>query len=89
MGLSYWMRNVIAKILARYYIGLPALLLALALNYFNIAVEGISVGPWAIAAAVILWAWPVWPIVAVTFVILGAIAPALCKLGGSNMKSSS
>ena len=89
IGLSYWMRNVIAKILARYYIGLPALLLALAISHFNIAVEGIAVGPWAVVVAVILWIWPVWPLVAVTFVLLGSIAPALGKMGGSNMKSSS
>ena len=79
MGLSYWMRNVIAKILARYYIGLPALLLALALNHFNIAVEGIAVGPWAIGAAVLLWIWPVWPVVAVTIFIFGAMAQGFNK----------
>ena len=87
LGLSYWLRNVTAKILARYYIGLPALLIALGLNHYNIAVEGVSVGPWAIGAAVLLWVWPVWPVVAVIFVILGAMAPALGKMGGPTMGS--
>ncbi len=86
-ALSYWLRNVTAKILARYYIGLPALIIALGLNHFNVAVEGVAVGPWAILAAVILWIWPVWPVVAVAFVLLAAIAPALAKAGGPTMGS--
>jgi hypothetical protein len=74
---SYWLRNVTAKILARYYIGIPALVISYIINRNGIEINGVVIGPWLIAASIIAWLWPIWPILAVFIFVLGAVGKGI------------
>jgi hypothetical protein len=76
---SYWFRNVTAKILARYYIGIPALVISYIINRNGIEINGIVIGPWLIAASIIAWVWPIWPFLAVFVLIFGAIGKGMSE----------
>ena len=74
---SYWFRNVTAKILARYYIGIPALVISYFINRNGVEINGVLIGPWLIAASIIAWVWPIWPLFAVFIILLGAVGKGL------------
>lgn len=79
LGLSYLSRHAISKVLVRWKIGLPSLMLAIGLYLISP-----DFGTLAIIIAVFVWAWPLWPLLVILLALFVAVAPALSKMGGSS-----
>ena len=77
-SLSYLTRHAVSKVLARWKIGFPSLLVAIGIFYIDP-----NLGVWAIIAAIFIWAWPLWPLLVILLALFVAVAPALSKAGGS------
>lgn len=71
VGLSYWLRHVIAKVLVRSWYGAPLVIVGTLIGQTYPDIGGII-----IAAGAIAWLWPIWPIalivVCVVFVVMAA-----------------
>lgn len=76
VGLSYWLRHAIAKVLVRSWYGAPLVILG--------ALIGQSypdIGVIVMAAGAIAWFWPIWPIalivICVVFVVMAAVGKSV------------
>jgi hypothetical protein len=71
-GVGYWLRHAFAKCLVRSHYGLPAVILAIAICSIDP-----TIGMWALAAAFLLWFWPIWPILLILVCVVGIVAVAI------------
>lgn len=77
-GIGYWLRHALAKCLVRTHYGLPAVILAIALCSVNP-----TVGLCALAGAILIWCWPIWPLLLVVACFAGVVLAALAKAAPS------
>lgn len=70
-GIGYWLRHALAKCLVRTHYGLPAVILAIAICNVDP-----TLGMWALFAAILVWFWPIWPLLSILIVVTIAIAAA-------------
>ena len=80
-ALGYWLKNALAKVLVRSWYGLPAVILAIAICNTNP-----EVGIWVLLAAILLWVWPIWPLLVIVFAFAAIIFYALGKGATKNVK---
>lgn len=72
VGLSYWLRHMIAKVVIRTHYGLPLVILG------AMMCESLpDIGPFVLIGGLILWFWPIWPIALIAICMLGVIAMAI------------
>lgn len=74
LGLSYWLRNVLAKILVRSWYGLPLTLIGL-----HIIPADQHVGIAVTTLGVALWVWPAWPLIVIALAIFFVVMAAIGK----------
>lgn len=73
-GLGYWLRHALAKCFVRSWYGAPAVLLASVIYSVDP-----TIGIWALAAAFLLWFWPMWPIMIIVIAVALLVLVALGK----------
>jgi len=78
---GYFLRHGWARCLVRSHYGLPAFIAAWVIfSYYP------TVGGWLLFGSILLWFWPLWPLMAIIVVLIGAIAAGLgksCKTHGT------
>jgi hypothetical protein len=77
-GTGYWLRHAFAKCLVRSHYGLPAVILALALCSADP-----TIGITALIAALLVWFWPIWPLLFILVCTVGLILIALGRAAPS------
>jgi hypothetical protein len=80
-ALGYWLKNAFAKVLVRSWYGLPAVILGIAICNTNP-----EVGIWVLLAAILLWVWPIWPLLLITFTFVALILFIFGKASTKNVK---
>ena len=78
---GYFLRHGWARCLVRSHYGLPAFIAAWVIfSYYP------TVGGWLLFGSILLWFWPLWPLMAIIAVLIGCIAAGLgksCKTHGT------
>jgi hypothetical protein len=78
IGASYWLRNVIAKVLVRSWYGAPLVVLGALISQ-----SYPEVGGFVILAGVVAWFWPIWPLA----LIVGGVACVVMAAAGKSAQT--
>jgi hypothetical protein len=78
VSIGFVFKNALAKIIVRSWYGLPAVIISIAI--INTSPE---IGIWFLLAAIILWIWPIWPLILIVFT---SLIMALAAIGNKNKK---